>query len=82
MSVWGIVQLAIMGALFHVRSVNLVEDVSVSEEDFALHPELVDSAYKQQAYNCWVCAGIYVLLLALSAQQMWLNIKPKPYVAA
>ena len=54
----------------------------ISEEDFASHPKLVDDAYKQQAYNCWVCAGIYILLLALSAQQMWLNIKPKPYAAA
>lgn len=79
LSIWGIIQLAIMGAFFWVHSVNLVEDISVSEEDFIKHPDIVDDAYKAQAKNCWIVAGIYVALLALSAQQMWANLKPKPF---
>ncbi|OQV22319.1 hypothetical protein BV898_03817 [Hypsibius exemplaris] len=68
-----------MGAFFYVRSVNLVEDVPINEADFISHPEMADAAYKQQAYNCWVCAALYVLLLAFSGHQMMVNIRPAPY---
>lgn len=80
LSIWGIVQLGVMGALFYVQSVNLIEDVPVHNmTEYMENPHHVTEAYHQQAYNSWVCAGLYVLLLAISAQQMWLNIKPVPY---
>jgi ribonuclease kappa len=79
LSIWGFVQLAIMGAFFYVHSVSLVEDIHLSEQEFLNNPEVVDAAYKQQAYNCWVCAGLYLLLLGFSAHQMWINIKPAAY---
>ena len=69
-----------MGAFFWVRSVTLVEDINISEADFISKPEMAEDAYRAQAKNCWIVAGIYAVVLGISGQQMWANIRPKPFM--
>jgi len=56
-SVWGIVFLVIVGALFKMRATALIHDVAHNTE------EDMDKA----ANTCWMAAGCYVVTLGLSA---------------
>jgi ribonuclease kappa len=82
LSVWGIVQLVIMGICMHVRSVAFIEDLGFEfnqthndEETLKLEME---SAFEKGATNCWVAALLYLVLLLISAHQFWLNSRITP----
>ncbi|CAK9800094.1 Ribonuclease kappa [Anthophora plagiata] len=75
LSVWGIFQLLLMGIFFYTKSVALVEDISFPETfksstDFYA---AADRGYKQNAYNCWIAACIYVLTFLFSGHQFYIN---------
>ncbi|KAK4885490.1 hypothetical protein RN001_001761 [Aquatica leii] len=59
LSVWGIIQLSLMGIFYYFRSVALFEDIPglpekvKSLEDFYM---AADKGYTQNAYNCWIAA--------------------------
>lgn len=75
LSVWGILQLAITGLLFHNRSLAFIEDVNIAEQ-VSTPAELareLDIKYEQGAYNCWIAALMYVATLCVSVQQYWMN---------
>ncbi|CAD7077317.1 unnamed protein product [Hermetia illucens] len=73
-SVWGIVQLVLMGVFYYIHSVALIEDLPEFEYE---NPEQfytnVNNAYNQNAFNCWIAACIYVFTLILSGQQFYAN---------
>lgn len=74
-SAWGIVQLALMGVFYYVESVALAEDVPkvekyTTKEDFY---SKMTAGYQQNAYNCWIAALLYLITMAVSAHQFWLN---------
>uniref|UniRef100_T1D5L0 Putative salivary secreted ribonuclease n=1 Tax=Psorophora albipes TaxID=869069 RepID=T1D5L0_9DIPT len=74
-SVWGIIQLLLMGVFYYIHSVALIEDLPL-EEHYATPKEFyaaADRAYSQNAYNCWIAACIYVLTLVISGQQFYAN---------
>ncbi|XP_037069885.1 ribonuclease kappa-B-like [Pollicipes pollicipes] len=74
-SVWGIIQLSIMGGLFMWNSVGLIEDLGL-EEHYDTAEELysdADKAYKNIAYNCWIAAAIYLVTMVVSVQQFYVN---------
>jgi len=74
-SVWGIIQLSIMGGLFMWKSVGMIEDLGL-EEHYATPEELysaADSAYTNIAYNCWIAAAIYLVTAVISIQQFHVN---------
>ncbi|KAI4468456.1 ribonuclease kappa [Holotrichia oblita] len=76
LSVWGILQLTLMGVFYYIRSVALAEDVPGLEEHFESLQEFyaaADAGYTQNAYNCWIAACIYLITLAISFQQFWQN---------
>jgi len=79
LSIWGVVQLALMGIFFWVKSVALVEDLPLREEykptEFAQFYADVDQAYSQNAYNCWIAACLYVGTFLISAHQFYANNK-------
>ncbi|XP_055374176.1 ribonuclease kappa-B-like [Condylostylus longicornis] len=84
LSVWGIIQLTLMGVFFYIRSVALLEDIGLPEEiekifdnDIEKVYKRADELYEQNALNCWIAAGFYVLLLAFSGHQMYSNIRSK-----
>ncbi|XP_043237358.1 ribonuclease kappa-B-like isoform X1 [Amphibalanus amphitrite] len=74
-SVWGIIQLSIMGGLFMWNSIGLIEDLGL-EEHYDTTEELykaADDAYSSIAYNCWIAAAIYLVTLVISMQQFHVN---------
>lgn len=64
-----------MGLFFYVHSVALIEDLPLQEEYESIEQfySEANTAYNQNAYNCWIAACIYVLTLLLSAQQFYAN---------
>jgi len=75
LSAWGIIQLAVTGILFHIRSASLIEDVTLerdvaSVEDFANY---IDVKYEIGALNCWVASLLYVATFCFSAKQFYTN---------
>jgi len=74
-SIWGIIQLLLMGVFYYIHSVALVEDLPLDEhyespQDFYA---AVDRAYSQNALNCWIAALMYVATLVVSAWQFYAN---------
>ncbi|KAJ8952853.1 hypothetical protein NQ314_007459 [Rhamnusium bicolor] len=75
-SVWGIVQLALMGVFYYIGAVALAEDIPEAEYHEGKLQEFyaeVDKGFKQNAYNCWIAALLYLITLAISAHQFWAN---------
>lgn len=74
LSAWGIVQLALMGLFYQLRTVALVDDLPGIEHATAHDfDDIVNAGYTQNALNCWIGAGLYVLTLIISAQQFYAN---------
>ncbi|KAF6204852.1 hypothetical protein GE061_019015 [Apolygus lucorum] len=63
LSVWATIQMTSMGAFFWVHAVGLLEDVGLHEEHGSAHEfyEAADEGYRKRAYNCFICAGLYVV---------------------
>ncbi|KAL3286803.1 hypothetical protein HHI36_001296 [Cryptolaemus montrouzieri] len=77
LSVWGIIQLGLLGIFYYYGAVALSEDLpeleltDVTTVEF-YYSELEDK-YMQNAYNCWVATFLYLATLIFSAQQYWFN---------
>ncbi|KAM4603269.1 ribonuclease kappa-A [Polymixia lowei] len=81
-SIWGVIMLAMLGIFFKTHSAVLIEDVPLTEEDIKgdKNPlENIFGLYNQVGYNCFIAAGIYVLVGAFSFCQIKLN-KRKEYL--
>ncbi|XP_022902319.1 ribonuclease kappa-B [Onthophagus taurus] len=75
LSVWGIVQLTLMGIFYYTHSVALAEDLPLGH-DFETADDFytaANTAYAQNAYNCWIAACIYLITLAVAGHQFWMN---------
>ncbi|KAM9400747.1 ribonuclease kappa-A-like [Salvelinus alpinus] len=75
-SIWGVIMLAMLGIFFTTHSAVLIEDVPFKEEDMYNDqepPHTIYGLYNQVGYNCFIAAGIYVLVAALSFCQIKLN---------
>ncbi|XP_012265898.2 ribonuclease kappa-B [Athalia rosae] len=75
-SIWGIVQLFLMGIFFYVKSVALIEDLPDTHVELTTPEEFyhaMDRGYLQNAYNCWIAACIYVLTFLFSGHQFYVN---------
>uniref|UniRef100_A0A8C8S6U3 Ribonuclease K n=1 Tax=Pelusios castaneus TaxID=367368 RepID=A0A8C8S6U3_9SAUR len=81
LSVWGVIMLILLGIFFNVHSAVLIEDVPFTEADFhnAQGPEKIYRLYEQVSYNCFIAAGLYLLLGGFSFCQVRLN-KRKEYM--
>ncbi|RZC35676.1 hypothetical protein BDFB_009452 [Asbolus verrucosus] len=79
LSVWGVLQLGLMGVFYYIHAVSLAEDVpaELPEEptpaDIEQFYKDLDAGYSQLAYNCWIAAGMYVAVLLISVQQFRAN---------
>ncbi|PZC83174.1 ribonuclease kappa [Helicoverpa armigera] len=66
-SVWGIIQLTLMGIFYYVEAVTLLEDVEAEEyDDYEDYIHKTEHNYAAVARNCWIAAAIYLVFLALS----------------
>ena len=79
LSVWGIIQLSLMGVFYYIGSVALFEDIpGLETEEEKLHSldefyKKAEEGYVQNAYNCWIAACLYIITLAFSGHQFWVN---------
>ncbi|KAL3286805.1 hypothetical protein HHI36_001298 [Cryptolaemus montrouzieri] len=76
LSVWGIIQLGLMGIFYYFGAMALAEDlpdVEYDGGDIKAFYSKVDAGYTQNAYNCWIAALLYLATLVFSAQQFWSN---------
>ncbi|XP_013137082.1 PREDICTED: ribonuclease kappa-like [Papilio xuthus] len=77
LSVWGIIQLTLMGVFYYIEAVALLEDLPLEEEsghhtvDAFIHA--VEVGYQRNSYNCWIAALLYVITLVISGHQFWMN---------
>ncbi|KAL8176927.1 UNVERIFIED_CONTAM: hypothetical protein K2H54_040472 [Gekko kuhli] len=80
LSAWGVIMLVLLGIFFNVHSAVLIEDVPATEKDFeGKGPEKIYQLYNQVSYNCFIAAGLYILLGVFSFCQVRLN-KRKEYM--
>nr|KAG5699437.1 hypothetical protein BaRGS_016283 [Batillaria attramentaria] len=66
--------MGILGVFFQIRSPALFEDVPLN--DWAANNfthEFAQEKYEQNAINCWVAAGIYVVIFLFSLSQERMN---------
>jgi len=82
LSIWGVIQLTLMGVFFYIKSVALLEDIGLPENiegvynnDLEKFYKASDELYEQNAYNCWIAAGIYGGLLVFSGWQLYVNVR-------
>ncbi|CAH0713253.1 unnamed protein product, partial [Brenthis ino] len=75
LSVWGIIQLTLMGVFYYIGAVALLEDLPLGENHHSIDAFIaeVKSGYSQNAYNCWIAALLYVITLVVSGHQFWMN---------
>nr|XP_039331903.1 ribonuclease kappa isoform X1 [Saimiri boliviensis boliviensis] len=71
--------LIMLGIFFNVHSAVLIEDVPFTEKDFENGPQNIYNLYEQVSYNCFIAAGLYLLLGGFSFCQVRLN-KRKEYM--
>uniref|UniRef100_A0A8C9ANI5 Arachidonate 12-lipoxygenase, 12S type n=1 Tax=Prolemur simus TaxID=1328070 RepID=A0A8C9ANI5_PROSS len=87
LSAWGVIMLVraipifqiMLGIFFNVHSAVLIEDVPFTEKDFENGPQNIYNLYEQVSYNCFIAAGLYLLLGGFSFCQVRLN-KRKEYM--
>ncbi|ERE69353.1 chromatin complexes subunit BAP18-like protein [Cricetulus griseus] len=79
LSAWGVIMLIMLGIFFNVHSAVLIEDVPFTEKDFENGPQSIYNLYEQVSYNCFIAAGLYLLLGGFSFCQVRLN-KRKEYM--
>ncbi|KAJ3645591.1 hypothetical protein Zmor_023234 [Zophobas morio] len=86
LSLWGIIQLGLMGVFLYFHSVAFAEDIAAdipTNENWSDQQVIdkfykdVDDAYEMCAVNCWIAAAIYVGFFAFSLQQFWANQRKK-----
>ncbi|XP_038624711.1 ribonuclease kappa [Tachyglossus aculeatus] len=80
LSAWGVIMLVLLGVFFNVHSAVLIEDVPFTESDFhEPNPQKIYDLYEQVSYNCFIAAGLYLVLGGFSFCQVRLN-KRKEYM--
>ncbi|XP_021550219.2 ribonuclease kappa [Mirounga angustirostris] len=79
LSAWGVIMLIMLGIFFNVHSAVLIEDVPFTEKDFEKDPQKIYELYERVSYNCFIAAGLYLLLGGFSFCQVRLN-KRKEYM--
>jgi len=77
-SIWGVVQLLLMGIFFYIRSPAFIEDLAIDHHEVHDPLQFIDEmnkSYQQIAINCWIACGMYAATLLVSGWQMYENIK-------
>jgi ribonuclease kappa len=76
-SVWGVIQLFLLGIFFFIEAAPLLEDIEFEKNatDINVFNANMKEAYHQRAYNCWIAAILYVALLVFSGYQFRTHLK-------
>lgn len=66
----------VMGFFLYTHSVAFAEDLGIHAEEIHSKSEFhgeADHRFTQAAYNCWIAACLYVVTLAASLHQIYMN---------
>ncbi|XP_002127252.3 ribonuclease kappa-B [Ciona intestinalis] len=74
-SVWGIIMMLCLGGAYKLRSPALYKDIPIDFKNAALasNQKEVFAAYDSSGTNCFIAAGLYVLVLFFSLWQWKVN---------
>ncbi|XP_022186013.1 ribonuclease kappa [Nilaparvata lugens] len=76
-SIWGMIQLVIMGVFYSMHAVALAEDLPIEETDeFETSKDFYSAAekgFQLNAMNCWIAACLYLFTFLFSSYQFYLN---------
>lgn len=75
-SIWGVIQLVLMGFFYKMHSLALAEDLPGLEGNLSSPAQVQAAAnmgYDQNAFNCWIAACLYIITLLVSGHQFYLN---------
>lgn len=79
LSIWGLVQLTIMGVCFYCHCVSVFDDLGFDvkedveikhQEDLSKFYEEVDHRYRRAAYNCWIAALVFFVLISCCSSKL------------
>jgi len=68
--------LGILGVFFWVKSPGLFEDLAMAKDEWKTNnfsKAYAYEKYEQNAVNCWIAAGIYLVLFVFSFVQFRMN---------
>ncbi|KAL7631808.1 UNVERIFIED_CONTAM: hypothetical protein RMT77_010138 [Armadillidium vulgare] len=76
-SLWGLIQLLIMGVLFYAETPAFLEDLPMEGpyENNGQYMADVHRGFKTNAFNCLIAACLFIITLGISAWQFYLNQK-------
>ncbi|KAK7073097.1 hypothetical protein SK128_017655 [Halocaridina rubra] len=76
-SIWGLIQLLLMGVLFYCETPAFLEDLPVEETYASVDDYLaeVHRGFRTNAFNCIIAACLYIVTLGVSGWQFYLNQK-------
>ncbi|KAI1725134.1 ribonuclease kappa-B [Ditylenchus destructor] len=73
LSLWGVIFMIILGALFKNESVGLLEDLPELEREeltWDQRKSKIQELYSAQAVNCWIVGGAYAVVFIASALRL------------
>lgn len=76
-SVWGLVQLLVMGVFFYSEAPAFLEDLPLEDHYDSRDNFITDvtKGFKNNAFNCFIAACLYIVTLGISGWQFYLNQK-------
>ncbi|CAF1277309.1 unnamed protein product [Rotaria magnacalcarata] len=77
-SIWGIIQFLLLGIFFIVQAAPLIDDFDFNDKnatDIHVFDEGLKAAFHQRAFNCWIAAVLYVILLIFTGMQFRIHLK-------
>ncbi|KAL5109264.1 Ribonuclease kappa [Taenia crassiceps] len=78
LGVWGVIMLVLMGVFTRVNAVAFVDDIPINMkewEDAKFAPSYIDEKFAMVSTNCFIAAGLYLLVLVFASIQFHLNIR-------
>jgi len=76
-SLWGFIMLGLCGLFFYVQAPTLSPDIPIDQDTFAkdnYNYTYITGLYKQNAYNCWITALIYLVIFILCSIRFYVNL--------
>ncbi|XP_015781329.1 ribonuclease kappa-B [Tetranychus urticae] len=80
LSIWAIIMLTLMGILLYSHALAFAEDLEIEPRSSKITDRKIliseaYSKYENAAHNCWIAVCLYIITLALSLHQYYLNRK-------
>ncbi|KAI6175862.1 hypothetical protein M3Y97_00736000 [Aphelenchoides bicaudatus] len=75
LSIWGIIFMGILGALYKNKSVGLFEDLPGIGDMKVMDHAKINKLYDDNAMKCWIGCGVYAVVLVASGIRFYMVIR-------